>query len=197
MEGIQVQSPPVHKIRAPRPVGISLLIALEILGLLAILLILPFLISRADITLEKISEAFSMLGYSASVVLMGFIFLTLVSVFCLAGMIMGVPWGWHLCCFLYLYRIGLNLSALIQLPGLFADLQERFDSSGRGIGFYVFKFAVRIAIAAALYMYFFKPNVRAYFRIDWRKTGQYVLCHAGSVVLMFILFYVLSLLMPA
>lgn len=172
---------------APRPVGISVLIGWYTLVLFLGAVSVPFAISKGSSDLDNLQEAFSMLGYSAGMVLAGLLFVLFLTLGSLAGMILGTRWGWHFCTFYYMYRIASSFSALLQVP-LMVEL-EKADTGGitHSAGFYIFKFGVRIFISLLLYLYFYKSHVRAYFGIEEQRAGRYALYHLAMVVVIFIL----------
>jgi hypothetical protein len=161
--------------RERRPVGISILSILHILGgvLLAGLMVAsPFIFSREPEIAARLSD----MGIPLVLLYVGILFLTVLTLGSGIGMWIGAKWGWYLGLLYNMYSTIRNLFALLHVY-LLVDptAAEEMGASSRGPEYYYFKFAVRAVIHSLILLYFFKGNVVNYFGIKDRNNWKILL----------------------
>lgn len=141
--------------RATRPVGVSILAMLHLVGGVGLAVVLVALV----VNRQAIGEPLQMLGMPPALLIIGVLFLAVLTIASGVGMWMGTKWGWWLAAFYYLYGVVRHGSALMTV----AALADRLEDGMRGPAFYLIKFGVRIIVHLLLVLYFFRGNVRAFF----------------------------------
>jgi hypothetical protein len=141
--------------RAPtRPVGVSILAVLNLLGGIAVFGAQFLLL----VNLPSMEEPLRTLGIPPVLLIIGMIFLAVLTFASGVGMWLGTKWGWWLATFYYVYSVFRNASALLTIMAAADQLEGT-----RGPEFYLFKHSVRIVISFLLLLYFFKSNVLEFF----------------------------------
>ncbi|WP_182870173.1 hypothetical protein [Stieleria mannarensis] len=98
-------------------------------------------------------------GIPFALLVIGMMFLSILTIASGVGMWMGTKWGWWLASFYYVYSIFRNGSALFTV----VTMADQLEGSARGPEYYMTKHGVRIVIHCLLVFYFFKPNVLEFF----------------------------------
>ena len=139
-----------------RPLGVTILSVLHLLGGLMILPLLAVLFANSAEAQKPLQE----LGLPFEVLVAGVCLLAVNSVFSGIGLFLGRKWGWWLAAFYYVYSIARHGNALF----LTYQLTELDGGGGRGIGYHRAKFAGRIIVAVLILFYLFRDRVLDYFR---------------------------------
>ena len=147
-----------------RPIGISILSVLYILGGLAILVMQLFLSGA-------ISEGMESIGISGLYSLFAIGFLGFLGLSAGIGMWTGKRWGWYLGTFYLLYSVARSTNAILMIP----SLVEQFGAPEGGVDKYYIKYGGRIFFHSLLTLYFFKGNVVEFFGVGntnpWKRFG--------------------------
>lgn len=145
-----------------RPVGVTILAVLNLLGGLALLLM-------QTILWNKLGEGLQSIGISSAVGFAALVFLGVLGVSAGIGMLTGKRWGWWVGAFCLCYSVARNLNALIMIP----SLVEQHGAPDASVAKFYVKFAGRAIINSLLALYFFKANVVEYFRVGeiaaWKR----------------------------
>ncbi|QEG02806.1 hypothetical protein Mal15_69270 [Stieleria maiorica] len=104
-------------------------------------------------------ESLSSVGIPYVLLVIGVMFLAILTIASGVGMWMGTKWGWWLASFYYVYGIFRNGSALFTV----VTMADQLEGGTRGPEYYMTKHGVRIVIHCLLVLYFFKPNVLEFF----------------------------------
>ena len=169
--------------RKKRPIGISILSWLHILGGAAGAAIVVAFLPGMWNTPEALG-VLNAIGIPPALLLLAIVFLLILACLSGVGMWMGKRWGWFLGSFYYAYSVVRNIIALAAIPGLLGALSsEELAEATHGPGYYYAKHGTRVVVHALLYLYFFKSNVRAYFGFRNRRRWlpaivQIVICIA-------------------
>ncbi|EMI47185.1 putative membrane protein [Rhodopirellula sp. SWK7] len=147
-----------------RPVGVSVLAVLHILGGLVLFGVQFLMFARLD----SMEESLRAMGIPPVLVIVGVMFLSVLTIASGIGMWMGTRWGWWLAAFYYVYGVLRNASALYTV----VSMADQLEGTARGPEFYMIKHSVRIVIQSLLLMYFFKGNVLDYFDLSTLKKGK-------------------------
>lgn len=164
-----------------RPVGIAILSWLHIagaaIGSVVVLVFVPKIKGEPEAL-----RALTTIGVPPVLLLVGIVFLLVLTGASGIGMWTGRRWGWFLGAFYYAYGIVRNLNALIAIPRLLGALSPE-DPAGvaHGDGFYYMKYGARVVVYALLYLYFFRANVRAHFGLQRKSkwipaVAQFAVC---------------------
>lgn len=150
----------------PRPTGISILAILLIVGGI-VAFGAQFLLFA---NLEALEESLRSVGIPPVLVVIGAMFLTILSLASGVGMWMATKWGWWLASFYYVYSIFRNGSALLMV----FTMADQLEGGSRGPEYYVIKHGGRILIQFFLLLYFFRGNVLEYFGLETLNKGKAV-----------------------
>lgn len=145
-----------------RPVGVSILAVLHIIGG-GLLLIAQFVMIA---NLNAMQEPLESIGIPPALLIVGVMFLCVVTLASGVGMWLGTRWGWWLMAFYYVYGILRNAMAIVTV-GMLAD---QLEGAARGPEYYVVKHGMRVVIQAMILCYCFKANVVEYF--DLRDVSK-------------------------
>ena len=155
-----------------RPVGISILSCLSIIGGLLTAVLWTILIITPTIS-KRLWLGLSVLGIPPFVLIIGVAFLCTLSVLAGFGMRKGRKWGWYLGSFASLYNVLRNISALLLVPTILDSISpEENTQMTRDPSYYYVKYGIRAIISLLIYFYFFKENVRAYFGLSKQKKWK-------------------------
>ncbi len=102
------------------------------------------------------------IGISPVLLIIGAMFLALLSIASGVGMWMGTKWGWWLASFYYIDSICRNGSALFTVIAI----ADQLEGGNRGPEYYMIKHGGRIIIHFLLFLYFFKGNVLEFFGLQ-------------------------------
>ncbi|WP_425396633.1 hypothetical protein [Aeoliella sp.] len=138
-----------------RPVGVTILAILHFIGGV-VLLIAQFLLFT---NLETIGGNLRFVGVSPLLLVIGLMFLAILTIASGVGMWMGTKWGWWLATFYYVYSIFRNGAALFTIM----VMMDQLEGGSRGPEYYVVKHGVRVIVHFLLFLYFFQGNVLDFF----------------------------------
>jgi hypothetical protein len=144
--------------RASRPMGVSILAVLHLIGGV-ILFGVQFLLFA---NLDAMQEPLRTIGVPPALLIAAVMFLAVLTIASGVGMWKGARWGWWLAAFYYMYSIFRNASALLTLYAL----SDQLEAGTRSPDYYLLKHSVRIVIHFLLFLYFFKANVLAFFQLQ-------------------------------
>lgn len=171
-----------------RPVGITILMILHMLGGMA-LLILTIVFSVFDLPAEATS-AFADIGFSKVMLILGVFFLTVLGMASAIGMSIGAKWGWWLGAFYYIYSLFRNASAILTIYALSDQID--LEGADRGPSYYYFKHGLRILIHLLIFCYFFKENVLEFFEMKGLNKKRAVAIMTGVCIAITTLFTIWS-----
>lgn len=149
-----------------RPVGVSILAVLHLIGGVLLLGTQVFLLANLD----RVSEGMNAVGIPPILLIVGVMLLAGISLASGIGMWLGTRWGWWCATFYYVYSIAINANALLMLSGFADALEDR----SRGPGYYYAKFGGRVIIHFLVLLYCFKSNVVEYFGMHDVHKGKVV-----------------------
>ena len=138
-----------------RPIGLSILAVLHLLGGLVLFAIQFLLWTRVD----QMKQPLQVIGMPPVILLAGVMFLSLLGIISGIGMWTGARWGWWVAAFYYVYGVFRNAGALIAV----AQLAEHLEGGPRGPAYYVVKHSGRIVVHALILLYLMKANVLEFF----------------------------------
>lgn len=141
-----------------RPLGVSILAVLHLLGG-ALLFVVQFLLFA---NLGAVEQALDSIGMPPLLLVVGVIFLSLLTLASGVGMWMGRRWGWWLAAFYYVYSVFRNATAIVTIM----MVADQFAGARRGVDYYLIKHGGRIIVHALLFLYFFKGNVLEFFDLE-------------------------------
>ena len=141
-----------------RPVGVSILSALHIVGGVLLLGLQVFMLAKLD----EVSKGLSDAGIPPALLIMGMLLLAGIALASGIGMWLGTRWGWWCATFYYVYSIARHANAFLTVSAFAEDL----EGSSRGPGYYYAKFGGRVLFHFLLLLYFFKSNVLQYFGME-------------------------------
>ncbi len=147
-----------HRGTATRPVGVSILAVLHLIG--GILLFGAQFLLFAN--LQAMGESLRSIGIPPVLLIIGVMFLAVLAIASGVGMWMGTKWGWWLASFYYVYSIFRNCSALLTV----FTIADQLEGDSRGPEYYMTKHGVRIIVHLLLFLYFFNGNVLAFFGME-------------------------------
>lgn len=144
-----------------RPVGLSILAVLHVIGGIVLFCVQFLLWSR----FEEMQQPMQAIGVPPILLLVAVMFLSLLAIASGIGMWTGARWGWWAAAFYYIYSIFRNAAALITV----AQLAEHIEGA-RSPGYYVVKHTGRIIVHALILLYLMKGNVLEFF--DLRSLNK-------------------------
>lgn len=151
-----------------RPVGISILAILHIVGGGLSCIYVLFLIVLFSSNLET-QQVFNNLGDSLSLLPPA-----ILAVISGIGMWKGRRWGWYLGLFYYVYSIVRNLIPFFTLRLLMNSIPyEEVANLIPGPAYYYMKYGMGIIVHLLIYLYFFKDDVRTFFQLRLSKKGKW------------------------
>jgi hypothetical protein len=159
-----------------RPVGVSILAVLHIGG--GILLFGAQFLLFAN--LAAIGESLRSIGIPPLLLIIGVMFLAVLTIASGVGMWIGAKWGWWLASFYYVYSIFRNGSAVLTV----ISMADQLDGGSRGPEYYMIKHGGRIIVHFLLLLYFFKGNVLEYFRLTTLNKATAIGILAGICIAM-------------
>ena len=166
--------------RSERPVGITILSVLHVIG--GVLGVLVFAFALTKLNDPQIKSGFDAVGIPYPLFLIGIGFLSVLALAAGIAMWLGTKWGWYLGSFYYAYSIATNLTALFSIGGVLSSFPDELGANhAPGPGQFYAKFGVRLVISILIYLYFFKQNVREYFGLQntnkWAAIAiQFAVC---------------------
>ena len=107
------------------------------------------------------------IGIPPVFLIIGGLFLAILTFATGIGLWLGTKWGWWLASFYCVYSIFRNCTGM--LNALVAI--DQFEGSSRGPEYYMVKHVGRIVVYFLLYLYLFKGNVLEYFRSKTVNKG--------------------------
>ncbi len=178
-------------IEETRPVGVSILAVLHIVGGGLGGIATVFLVAQLGSN-PKVRQGLAVVGVPPALLIVGIAFLLVLGIASGIGMWQGLTWGWYLGSFYYMYSVVRNANALITISRLMNTLPpEEIANMSRGPSFFYMKHGLRVVVHSLLFLYFFKSNVRAFFAVAeqdrWKVTlAEFGICVgiAGAVSLM-------------
>lgn len=147
--------PERRRTKPDRPLGLSILAALHVIGGILLFGAQFLLWSRY----EEMQQPMQAIGIPPILLLVAIMFLSLLGIASGVGMWTGARWGWWAAAFYYIYGIFRNASALLAL----AEWAEHLEGSARGPGYYLVKHSGRIVVHALILLYLMKGNVLEFF----------------------------------
>jgi hypothetical protein len=165
----------------PRPLGISLLAGLSILGSV---LLAGGCVYLAISDNTELKANLNTLGIPFSLLWIGIFLLAVIGFVGGIGAWTGKAWGWWLLAFYYVYGIARNANALYSVSVLATEIPT---DSPRGPGYYYAKFAGRLSIDVLILIYLYKPNVLSFFGLSEIKKVKLLVILVTATFLLFVL----------
>lgn len=135
--------------------GVSILAVLHLVGG-ALMFGLQFWLLA---NLNSMDESLRALGIPPALLIVGVMFLAVVTIAAGIGMWVGTQWGWWLAAFNFVYNIFRNGSALVTILGM----SDQWELGDRDPEYYVFKHGGRIVVQFLLLLYFLNRDVLRFF----------------------------------
>jgi hypothetical protein len=110
------------------------------------------------------------IGIPPVLLIIGVVFLAILTISSGVGMWMGTKWGWWLAAFYYVYSIFRNGSALFTVIAM----ADQLDGDSRGPEYFMIKHGGRIVVHFLLFLYFFKGNVLEFFGLEGLSKAKAV-----------------------
>ena len=153
---VEGQAAPLNGAAAKRPVGVSILAVLHVMGGVGLLAV--------QVAYRRgLGDAAAELGFSQLHLLFSVVLLGVLGVVSGLGMWLGRRWGWWLAVFSYAYAVLRAGNVLLILTQVGPELGVQQAEMTR----HAIKFGGRIALNSLLIVYFCRPAVRKFF-----KTGH-------------------------
>jgi hypothetical protein len=165
----------------PRPIGISLLAGLSVLGSVVLASGCVYL-AISDNT--ELKANLNTLGIPFSLLWIGILLLAVLGFVGGIGAWTGKAWGWWLLAFYYVYGIARNANALYSVSVLANEIPT---DSPRGPGYYYAKFACRLCIDVLILIYLYKTNVLSFFGLSEIKKIKSLVILVTATILLFAL----------
>lgn len=162
-------APERERLKPDRPLGVSILAVLHLIGGIGLFFAQFLLWSRLD----AMQQPMETIGIPPVVLLAGVMFLSLLALASGIGLWTGARWGWWAAAFYYVYGIFRNGAALLTL----AQFAEHLEGGTRGPEYYFIKHAGRIVVHGLILLYLMKGNVLEFF-------GQESLSKAKALALL-------------
>lgn len=160
-----------------RPIGVTILAGLHIVGGGLGLLLVP-LLAITLFTRGAIPEGLNQLGFAPPLIVLLYFVLFTMALMSGLGLWRGRWWGWHLGAIYYLYSMSRSIGALVHLPQIFGSIPaEALEEMERSPEYYAIKYAGRTLVHALVYLYLFKASVRNYCSIGKRPRWNSFLTH--------------------
>jgi hypothetical protein len=162
-------------IERPRPIGISILAVLNLLGGLALLVMIPLILSKR----EAISSTLTGLGIPPVLALVILCLHIVLDFYAGLGMLAGSSRGWELGMFVSLWGIARDVNVLVMLSGLelpTVQMQRILQQK-------ILQAQVGIPISLLILVYFMSNGVLDYFQIS-RRHGLRVMAVESVVLLL-------------
>lgn len=174
--------------RPTRPVGVSLLAVLHIVGGVGLAVVLLIGLAYLGNTSQSrnrdgLLQVLNSNGISPALLLFGILFLLGIALASGIGLMLGSRWGWRVAIFYYTYSISRNLNALV----FFAGATEALQNSSRGPAYYFAKHFARVAISILVLCYLMKPKVCDYFGVNESQKGRMIGILIGTGITVFAL----------
>lgn len=158
-----------------RPIGITILSILHFTGGVGTIIFYFFF----NNLLNQVSDE---LGFSSIVMIASIVFLGLLSIITAIGMWLGKRWGWWLAAFYYIYamiRYGNHIITVLTAPDwMLVNVK---------VSYLVTKDIIRIIIHGLIFIYFFKNNVKDFFRLTNLSKKKVILILVGITVGIFLI----------
>ena len=135
-----------------RPLGVSILSVLHIIGGALALLMTPLLVVGFMRGGDEAAQVFERFGFTPAVILVAIGLLGALALASGVGMWMGRAWGWRLATFYYANRIVTNAAAAVTFATN-DELQTLMAEAERPVSYYVTKHAVRGAFSVWFLLY--------------------------------------------
>lgn len=161
-----------------RPIGVTILAVLHLLGGAGMLCVIPMMLS---VDQQQAAEALDPLGASMGMMIASALLLMGLNLATGIGLFSRAPWGWRLGTFFCVFTIARSLNAMFTL----AELQGDFILPGDRLELQFIKFGGRIVINGLLLMYYFRENVLDWFGLRHVHMGRELGQHVAVVMAMF------------
>jgi len=181
-----LDSPPPLPSRPQRPLGVTILAVLYLLGGVGMLILQVVLAA-------KMQQGFSQLGYSAMQTHFALGLLGVLGAAGGVGMLLRRKWGWWLGAFYLTYSVARSANALLTLP----QLIEQFDVPPAAVVKHNVKFAGRVIVHSLLCWYFFTTRVESYFQVGSLARLKRLLLLVLATMAAFVVFGVWQLVTSA
>jgi hypothetical protein len=158
-----------------RPIGISILAVLGILGGIAILVMQIFTAKHYDTAAEYS-------GVSAISMLVNLTILGIWGLLSGIGMWIGKKWGWWLGATYISYSVLRNANALLTISEIVAQNPDQSIDATK----YYIKHIGRVIIHSFIACYYFKANVLEFFGFPTERKWKRILAYIGATLLIFI-----------
>jgi len=165
-----------------RPVGISILAVLNIVGGVLGAIVGIFLVIQLGKNPE-VQQGLAMIGLPPALLKVAYFLIFGLAIASGIGMWKGRKWGWYLGSFSYMYSIVRNANALVTLPLLMNSIPpEDLANMDRDPSYYYVKHGSRVIVSFLVYLYFFKGNVREFFSLTEQKKWKPILAEIGICI---------------
>lgn len=158
-----------------RPIGISILAVLGVIGGVAILVMQAFIAKHYGAAAEHT-------GVSAISMLVNLIVLGIWGLLSGIGMWIGKKWGWWLGATYISYSVLRNLNALLTISEIVAQNPDQSIDATK----YYIKHIGRVIIHSLIACYYFKANVLEFFGYPIERRWKRILAYIGITILIFI-----------
>lgn len=165
----------------PRPVAVTVIAVLQLIGGAAALAALAYGATRSGELTGPLHE----MGVRPGYLLFFLLTLALPPLLAGVGMLRAKPWGWWLGSFWFLYRVALSLQTVIFAVPLLSG--EPTDPGDPRLSISVLKYLFWALVAGAIYGYLLSPEVRRYFGVLNFPRRRYLLQHLAVVVVLFLI----------
>ena len=163
-----------HGRATDRPVGVSILALLHLLGGIFFLGAQVLLIAN----LQAVEDSLRSIGVPPVLLIVGAMFLAILTIASGIGMWLGTKWGWWFAAFYYVYGIFRNGSALFTV----ITMADQLEGGSHGPEYYMVRHGGRIVIHFLLFLYFFKGNVLKFFGLEALSKAKAVSILVGLCV---------------
>jgi hypothetical protein len=176
--------PGAEKRQRRRPIGVSILAVINLVGaggvlVSTVLLVLDFFAKLGWLRVVRNFRLFS--TFFALLAFLFFIaFLLLASG---VGMWVGRKWAWFLGTVFWGCEVVVNITALIRPQGMFGSVPE----GEHGTVYYLLEHGVGAIVGALIYLYLFKANVLHYFGLAGMRKWKPVLAGAAVCLVLLVL----------
>lgn len=185
-DGADADELPDYMLIKDRPIGVTILAVLHLIGAVVLGVGIAILSSRQ----EEIAEALRQIGIPLWMLAAGVALLAVLAAASGIGMLIGAKWGWWFAAIWYAYAITRAASALV----LVFQVAGHIDDGTRSAGYYYAKFAGRIVVSGLLLVYLLRDRVLEYFRLSSLSKAQALLTLLGICAAIWLALNVPSLL---
>jgi hypothetical protein len=168
-----------------RPIGVSILAVLHLVGGVGLVAMQVWML----FDYERIAAGMSEVGIPPTLLFIGVLLLAVLGLASGIGMWIGTKWGWWCATFYYTYGLTRNFNALY----FTWSISDEIPAGPRGASYYYAKYTARFCVSLLLLLYFFKPNVLAYFDMQGVHRGKAIAALATATAAIFGVASVVSL----